>query len=126
VTGQVLGLGLDLVDIDRFGAALLRRSSMAERLFTPEERDLVVDMVNPTPTLAGRFAVKEATMKALGVGMGAIDWADVTTLRLEGGAPSLSVTGRAARLADERGISSWQVSISHTDTMAAAVVLALS
>jgi holo-[acyl-carrier protein] synthase len=126
VTGRVLGLGLDLVDIDRFGAVLARRSAMVERLFTPQERALVADMVNPAPTLAGRFAVKEATMKALGVGLGAIDWCDVATVRLDGGAPALSVTGRAALLAAGRGISSWQVSISHTDTMAAAVVLALS
>ena len=124
--GQVVGVGTDLVDVDRFAGILARRRSLAERLFSPEERAYAATMANPAPTLAGRFAVKEAVMKALGVGLGAIDWADISVRRRPGGAPELVVTGRAAALAAERGVGGWHVSISHTATVASATVVAVS
>ena len=126
MTGQVIGLGLDLVDIDRFRAVLARRPTMADRLFTAGELAMAGELSDPAPTLAGRFAVKEAVMKSLGVGIGAVDWTDMDAARLPGGAPALTVTGRAAARAGQLGIASWRVSISHTDTTAGAVVLALS
>jgi holo-[acyl-carrier protein] synthase len=126
VTGQVVGLGLDLVDIDRFRALLERRPAMKARLFTPGELDLAGQLADPAPTLAGRFAVKEAVMKSLGVGIGAVDWTDMHAPRRPGGAPALEVTGRAGALAASLGVSSWRVSISHTGTTAGAVVVALS
>ena len=126
MTGQVLGLGLDLVDIDRFRAVLARRPAIRTRLFTPGELAMAGELSDPAPTLAGRFAVKEAVMKSLGVGIGAVDWTDMHASRLQGGAPELSVSGRAAALAASLGVTSWRVSISHTDTTAGAVVLALS
>ena len=125
-TGRVVGVGLDLVDIERFARVLARHENMAERLFSPEERAYAATMVNPAPTLAGRFAVKEAVMKALGVGLGAVDWADIAVRRRPGGAPELVVTGRAAALAGARGIGDWHVSISHTATVASATVVAVS
>jgi holo-[acyl-carrier protein] synthase len=64
-------------------------------------------------------------MKALGVGLGAIDWYDVEVLRAAGGAPSLHVRGRAAVLAGDAGVSRWLVSLTHTATTAEAVVLAI-
>ena len=126
MTGQVVGLGVDMVDIPRLRDILGRRPAMAQRLFSAEELAYAATLVNPAPTLAGRFAVKEAVMKALGVGLGAVDWVDISVRRLEGGAPELHVGGRAAVLAGRRGVASWQVSISHTATMASATVLALS
>lgn len=126
MTDRVLGLGLDLVDIDRFRAVLDRRPGLAERLFAATERTLAAGMTDPVPTLAGRFAVKEAAMKALGVGIGAVDWTDIHAARRPGGAPRLEVGGRAAVLAAGLGVGSWQVSITHTARVAAAVVLALS
>jgi holo-[acyl-carrier protein] synthase len=124
--GSVVGVGIDLVDIARFARALERRPGLAARLFSEEEQGLAAKLVNPAPTLAGRFAVKEAGMKALGVGIGAIDWTDLSVERAEGGAPRLVVTGRASVLAARRGIGSWHVSISHTDQVAAATVVAES
>lgn len=126
MTGAVVGLGVDLVDIVRFQAVLRRRPSLAERLFSAEELAYAASLADPAPTLAARFAAKEAVMKALGVGIGAVDWTDVAVRRREGGSPELLVRGRAAKLAAERGVSGWQVSISHTATVASVTVLALS
>jgi holo-[acyl-carrier protein] synthase len=126
VSGQVVGLGVDVVDIPRFRAVLERRPAMAQRLFSADELAYASTLANPAPTLAGRFGAKEAVMKALGVGIGAVDWTDVSVLRRPGGAPELVVRGRAAALAAGRGVSAWQLSISHTDTVASVTVLALS
>jgi len=126
MTGRVLGLGVDVVDIPRLEVVLGRRSGLAERLFTADELAYAATLSSPTANLAGRFGAKEATMKALGVGIGAIDWTDVSVLRRDGGAPELIVRGRAAELAAAHGVAGWQVSISHTATIASVTVLALS
>jgi holo-[acyl-carrier protein] synthase len=99
---------------------------MAGRLFTEAERSYASSLANPAPSLAARFAVKEAVMKALGVGLGAFDWSDVEVRRRSGGAPELEVRGRAALLAAERGVAAWHVSITHTDGVASAAVAAVS
>jgi holo-[acyl-carrier protein] synthase len=125
VTGAVIGLGIDSVDIDRFARVMARRPAVLGRVFTTGERAYADSMTNPAPTLAARFAVKEAVMKALGVGIGAFDWRDVDVGRRQGGAPFLSVSGRAADLAGQRGVAGWHVSITHTDTVASAAVVAV-
>jgi hypothetical protein len=71
VNGALLGLGIDSVDIPRFAEVLERRPALAERLFTVGERRYAASLANPVPSLAARFAAKEAVMKALGVGLGA-------------------------------------------------------
>ena len=124
--GALLGIGIDLVDIERFRGVLARRSSVATRVFTDGERDYAGGLANPVPALAGRFAAKEAAMKVLGVGIGSIDWSDVEVVRSQGGEPVLAVTGRAAALAAGKGVGSWFVSITHTDTVASAVVAAVT
>jgi holo-[acyl-carrier protein] synthase len=116
----MIGLGVDAVDVDRFERVLARSPRMAERLFTEGERS-----VGAASRLAARFAVKEAVMKALGVGLGAFGWHEVETVRTESGAPELLVRGMAATLADGLGITRWMVSITHTETTAVAVVAAL-
>lgn len=124
--GAPVGLGLDLVDIVRFGAFLSRRPSASRRLFTEGERAYAATLANPVPSLAARFAAKEAVMKALGVGLGAFAFAEVEIERQPSGAPALVLAGRAAQLAAEQDVRSWLVSLTHTDTAAAAVVIALS
>jgi holo-[acyl-carrier protein] synthase len=116
---RVIGIGIDLVDIARLGRVLTRRPGMAERLFTDEERQVTLG------GLAARFAAKEAAMKALGVGLGAFGFHDVAIRRQDGGAPALIVTGAAAALAADRGVRAWKVSLTHTDALAEAVVVAL-
>lgn len=121
----MLGIGIDAVDIDRFRGVLERRPGLAERLFTDDERAHLAERSDAVPSLAARFAVREATMKALGVGIGAIDFHDVSVDVRDGGAPRLNVRGRAAELAERAGVREWHVSISHTDSVAMAVVAAL-
>jgi holo-[acyl-carrier protein] synthase len=123
---RLLGIGLDSVDVARFGQVLARRPALAERLFTPREREYAFGMLNPVPALAGRFAAKEAVMKALGVGLGAFAWKEAEVQRKPGGAPSLLLRGRAAELAAVQGVSSWKLSITHTAQVATAVAVALS
>ena len=121
-----VGLGIDLVDVVRFARVLLRRPSIAERLFTSGERSYAATLANPVPSLAVRFAAKEAVMKALGVVIGAFDFADLEVRREASGEPRLVLTGRAAELASQRAVRSWLVSLTHTSTSAAAVVVALA
>ena len=121
----MIGLGVDAVEVDRFRRVLQRTPGLARRLFTDAERAYGERFSDPAPRLAARFAAKEATMKALGVGLGAFGFRDVEVRREPGGAPFLELTGRAAELAGARGVSSFRVSLTHTDHLAQAVVAAL-
>jgi holo-[acyl-carrier protein] synthase len=121
----MVGLGADVVHIDRFRVALQRTPSLAVRLFTATERAYAETARDPAERFAVRFAAKEAAMKALGVGLGAFPFAAVALVNAEGGAPSLVLTGRAATLADERGVKDWRVSVTHDHHVAFAVVVAL-
>jgi holo-[acyl-carrier protein] synthase len=121
----VIGIGVDAVDIERFRTSLTRTPSMRTRLFVAEELAYVAPKVDPVPALAARFAAREATMKALGLGLGAFGFHDVWVSRLDSGAPVLHVTGRAAEIAAGVGVRAWQISLTHTDLVAVAVVAAL-
>jgi holo-[acyl-carrier protein] synthase len=116
-------IGLDAVDIERFRIALHRTPTMRERLFVAEELAYVAPQVDPIPSLAARFAAREAVMKALGLGLGAFGFHEVWVSRADSGEPALNVEGRALELATAAGITNWQVSLTHTDLVAMAVVL---
>jgi holo-[acyl-carrier protein] synthase len=122
--GGVCGIGVDAVDVVRFRRVLERRPGIVDRLFTETERAYAARSADPGPRLAVRFAAKEAVLKALGVGVGAAGFRDVEVVRADNGAPSLALTGRAAALSLGRGISRWHVSLTHTDTIAVASVVA--
>src|SRR5262245_26919096 len=98
---------------------------MRARLFTESELALADERTDPIPTLAARFAAKEAVMKALGVGLGAFSFHEVEVLRLASGAPELRVSGGAAELAGRRGVTAWRLSLTHSVATAGAVVSAL-
>jgi holo-[acyl-carrier protein] synthase len=121
----VIGVGIDLVDVERFRTSLERTPSMRVRMFTEGERAYAEQANDPTERYAARFAAKEAVMKAMGVGLGAFGFHDVEVVRAEGGQPSLLVVGAAELLAVERGVLGWQLSLTHTATAAGAVVVAL-
>jgi holo-[acyl-carrier protein] synthase len=103
---------------------LERTPSTRDRIFTIEEMNHVARFANPIPNLAVRFAAREATMKALGVGLGAFDLHDVWIRNAASGRPILEVEGQAQTLAREAGITRWSVSLTHTDTVAIAYVVA--
>jgi holo-[acyl-carrier protein] synthase len=120
----MIGLGVDAVNIARFRATLIRSPRLAARVFTDDERQLAARRADGDAVLAVRFAAREAAMKALGVGLGAFDFHDVSVETAETGRPMLQVSGRAAQLAGSLGVRSWHVSLSHTDDVAIAVVAA--
>ena len=120
----MIGLGVDAVDIERFRDVLSRTPSLKTRVFTSAELELAGTRKDATGALAARFAVREATMKALGVGLGAFDFHDVSVRKAASGAPELIVSGSAQELAEQLGITQWRVSLSHTYIVAVAVVAA--
>jgi holo-[acyl-carrier protein] synthase len=122
---SVVGIGTDLVECDRFRLALERRPRIAERLFSEEERAYAFRHREPVPPLAARFAAKEAVMKAMGVGLWKFAMRDVEVTKLRSGQPELVLHGKAAAMAAERGIGGWLLTLSHVDSMAIAVAVAL-
>jgi holo-[acyl-carrier protein] synthase len=120
----VRGVGIDAVDVARLRRVLDRRPRLAQRVFTDEERAYAAAATDPGPRLAARFAAKEAVAKALGVGIGAVSWRHVEVVRDARGAPALALSGPAAALSARRGVTRWHVSLSHTDTLAVASVVA--
>ena len=123
--GRMKGIGIDAVEVDRFRTVLRRTPGVATRLFTDGERAAGARRRDPAQRLAARFAAKEAVMKALGVGLGAFAFHDVEVVNAPSGQPELILRGKAAALADLRGVSAWQLSLTHTDMTAHAVAVAL-
>lgn len=127
-SAHVIGIGIDLVDVARFRATLARTPTMRERCFTTAELAYADRRPDPTEALAARFAAKEATMKALSVGLGAFGFHDVEVVVEPGdnpsGPPQLRLTGAAAGVADALGVNRLLVSLTHTSTLAQAMVLA--
>ncbi len=120
----IIGIGIDLVDIERFRRSLERTPSMRTRLFTDVELSYVAPKTDPVPSLAARFAAREAVMKSLGLGLGAFGFHEVWVERAESGEPSLAVTGRALELAAAAGVSRWHLSLTHSASTAGAYVIA--
>ena len=118
-----LRTGVDLIETDRFSAACQRHAQrLLQRLFTP--REITENKANMA-SLAARFAAKEAVAKALGTGIGKITWQEIEISRGNSGEPILDLHGEARRLADELHLSTWSVSLSHSQSHAIAVVVAL-
>ncbi|WP_428278411.1 holo-ACP synthase [Candidatus Palauibacter sp.] len=123
----IVGHGVDLVDVAELRCWIEdRRDPLIPRCFVQEEIDEVGDGPGRVERLAGRFAAKEAVLKAMGTGFGAgIGFADVIIYRARGGPPQVRLTGGAKKAATERGITAWQLSISHTRAMAMASAVAI-
>jgi len=121
---MIVGIGNDLVDIERFRVTLTRRPGLIERLFTAAEREYALRRNDPTERFAVRFAAKEAVLKAMGVGIGAANWHEIEIVRSDDGRPSIQLSGRAADLAQRCGVSSWELSLSHSAIVAQAFVIA--
>ena len=116
----VVGIGVDVVDVERFAALLERRPQIANKRFTSGE---LRDAAKAPERLAARFAAKEAVLKALSAGLGAARWHDIEVEREDSGAPRIGLHGRAQQLATSRGVVRLHVSLSHTRHTATAFVV---
>lgn len=114
---MIVGIGVDVVNIGRFQAALERTPALATRLFAESERDARPE------SLAASFAAKEAVAKALGAPLG-LHWTDVTVGRDAAGRPELTVYGTVAAAAARHGVRRWHLSLSHDSGMSIAMVVA--
>lgn len=120
----MVGVGVDVVSIQRFRDTLVRTPTVRTRIFTPLELGYVEPMNDPVPSLAARFAAREAVMKSLGLGLGAFGFHDVWVERCDSGQPTLGFAGRAAALAHDAGVRRWHLSLSHDGDVAIAYVVA--
>jgi len=113
----IVGVGVDVVDIARFEQSLSRTPNLAHRLFAESERDL------PLHSLAARFAAKEALAKALGAPNG-LQWHDAVVVTDNSGRPSWALTGTVAAAAEQAGVVTVHLSLSHDAGSAVAMVVA--
>jgi len=127
MSGGVLGLGIDVVETERLDE-LMKKSGEAfkKRVFTQAEIDWCEKMANPLLHFAARFAAKEAASKALGTGIaGGVSWHDLEVVREEDSAPRLVLHGGAQKVASDLGIQRILLSLTHTDSYAAASAVAV-
>ncbi|MET8678794.1 holo-ACP synthase [Streptomyces sp. NPDC004647] len=120
---MIIGVGIDVAEIDRFEAALERTPGLAQRVFVEGELLLPSGERRGVASLAARFAAKEALAKALGAPSG-LYWTDVEVVTEDNGRPRLRVKGTVAARAGELGVRGWHVSLSHDAGVASAVVIA--
>ena len=113
---MIVGVGIDVVDIGRFGESLQRTPGLRTRLFTEQERAL------PLASLAARFAAKEEVAKALGAPIG-MNWLDAEIVNEASGNPQLEMRGTVLGRANDLGVRSVHVSLSHDAGIASAVVI---
>ncbi|GAB3915148.1 holo-[acyl-carrier-protein] synthase [Microlunatus endophyticus] len=113
---MIVGVGIDVCDVDRFAAAIQRRPGLVKRLFTSTEA------TRPVASLAARFAAKEALAKALGAPSG-LSWLDAEILTDDEGKPSFAITGTVAARAAALGVGAIHVSLSHDAGIASAFVI---
>ncbi len=121
----MIGIGVDLCEVDRMRAALDRTPTLRDRVFTDAERAYCERRKDPTERYAARFAAKEAVMKAMGVGVGACKWREIEVAKAPSGAPSVRLHGGALALAEARGITAWRLTLTHTHRVAEAIAVAL-
>ncbi|MGH3713612.1 MAG: holo-ACP synthase [Micromonosporaceae bacterium] len=122
---MIVAVGIDVVLVERFSAAVARTPLLAERLFTEAERTTSKGNPISPESLAARFAAKEAVAKALGA-PGGLHWHDCEVVNDPDGRPWLTVSGTVAAAAAESGIARWHLSLSHDGGIASAMVVAES
>ena len=122
---MIVGLGIDIAEVARVKAAIERHGeTFLRRLYTPAEREYCERFKNKYERYAGRFAAKEAAMKALGTGWSrGVRWVDVEVTREKGGRPTMRLAGEAAHIADRLGVKYISLSITHTADQAFAQVI---
>lgn len=122
---MIVGLGVDIAEVDRLQAAIGRRGeSFLKRVFTPAEIAYCERHRKKFERYAARFAAKEATMKALGTGWGdGVRWVDLEVVRDKKGKPTMALAGRAGEIADALGVRHISLSLTHSGNTAFAQVI---
>ena len=122
---MIVGLGVDIAEVERVKAAIERHGdTFLRRVYTAREREYCERFKNKFERYAGRFAAKEAAMKALGTGWSrGVRWVDVEVVRQSGGRPTISLYGEAAKVAGQLGVERVALSITHTAEQALAQVV---
>lgn len=125
---RIVGHGIDIAEVARIAAMRQDHGEkFLERCFTPAERAYAEGGRRQDEHLAGRFAAKEAVLKALGTGWrDGIAWTDVEVVLLPTGQPVVRLHGKAAAIAQSMAVETWSLSISHTEAYAAASAIATS
>jgi holo-[acyl-carrier protein] synthase len=124
--GEVVGVGVDLCDVERMRRVLERTPTFGARVFTAAERAYCEQRKHPAERYAARFAAKEAVLKAMGAGLGSCPLRSIEVVTAPSGAPAVELHDRAADLAGERGITAWHLSLTHTGALAQATAIAWS
>lgn len=120
---MILRSGVDTIEtarLEEISPAIRKR--FIERVFTPEE---ITQARNHSDTFSGLFAAKEAVSKALGTGIGHVRWQDIEIIHLPSGQPFINLYGQAKKVADQVGLTTWSVSISHDRDKAVAIAVAI-
>ena len=122
---MIVGLGVDIAEVARLRAAMERHGeTFLLRVYTPNEREYCERFKNKYERYAGRFAAKEAAMKALGTGWSrGVRWVDVEVVREKGGRPTMKLAGEAGNVAKRMGVKNIVLSITHTAEQAFAQVI---
>ena len=122
---MIVGMGVDLAEVDRIREAIRRYGRrFVDRIYTPAEIAYVERKANRFERYAGRFAAKEAGMKAIGTGWKrGVRWQDFEVANLPTGRPTLKLHGEAARIADQLGVKLISLSITHTAQLGMAQVI---
>ena len=122
---MIIGMGVDIAEVQRIQAAIERHGEpFLRRLYTEKERSYCEQFKNKYERYAGRFAAKEAAMKALGTGWRrGVRWVDLEVVRESSGRPTLALAGEAAKIAARLGVQHIALSITHTETQALAQVI---
>jgi holo-[acyl-carrier protein] synthase len=121
----IVGLGVDIAEVQRVKGAIERHGEIfLRRVYTAKEREYCERFKNKFERYAGRFAAKEATMKALGTGWSrGVRWVDVEVVREKGGRPTIALAGEAKNVAERLGVKHIALSITHTETQGLAQVI---
>ena len=122
---EILGIGVDLVEVARIERAIARHEAFVSRVFSARERERCEACSRPGRRYAACFAAKEAAAKALGTGIRGFSWPELEMLPGDNGRPGLEMTGRAREVASSRGVEEIMLSVSHSGGMAIAVAQAL-
>ena len=122
---MIVGMGIDVAEVKRIASAIeSQKERFLRRVYTLDEVAYCEQFKNRYERYAGRFAAKEAAMKALGTGWSrGVRWVDLEVVRQRGGRPTLSLKGEARKIADTLGVKNIAVSITHTAEQAFAQVI---